>query len=325
MKLSVIIPVYNTKISFVDECISSCINKGYEVIVINDGSNIDYSNILDKYKDIKYVKTNNKGLSAARNLGMLIATGEYIFFLDSDDTIIEKGINTMLKNTNNNEIVLSKIYINKNNKINENYSFYNESFKIKNKRELISSILLLNQKFTCVDTVWAKLYNRSFLEKNNIKFNTNIKNSEDVLFNYECYSKANNIYFCNDYSYLYRVNPSSVCRSYIPDLDKRFISFINEFNKYLESNNIYEPLFKEHIFRVVRRLFRKYYHYSENYEDFSSKIKNIINEDIIMDCLKDINIEKLNEDKKILIKSLNNKNVNELYNISKQARIMDLK
>ena len=325
MKLSVIIPVYNTAPNFVDECISSCINKGYEVIVVNDGSTIDYSQLLSKYKSIKYIKTNNRGLSAARNLGMFLATGEYIFFLDSDDILIEDGINSMLKNTINNEIVLSKIYINKNGNINQNYSFYNESFKIKDKEELIKSILLLDQKFTCVDTVWAKLYNRSFLEKNNITFNTNIRNSEDVLFNYECYSKANDIYFCNDYSYLYRVNSSSVCRSYINDLDKRFIAFINEFYLYLQKNNIDELLFKDHIFRVVRRLFRKYYHYCDNYEDFCNKIQNILNENVIMECLKEIDIENLNEDKKLLIKNLNNKNINELYNISKNARIKDLK
>ncbi len=325
MKLSVIIPIYNTAADFVFECLSTCVNKGYEVIVIDDGSSLDYSNIFNKFKSIKYVKTSNKGLSAARNLGMLLATGEYIFFLDSDDMILEDGVNTMLSKASNNEIVLSKIYINENAKISGNYSFYSKSFQVVDKEELVRSIFLLGQKFTCVDTVWAKLYNRSFLEKNNIKFNTNLKNGEDILFNYECYMRANNIYFCNDYSYVYRVNDLSVCRSYVEDLDLRFITFIREFNLFFEKNNIDEPLFKEHVFRVVRRLFRKYYHYCDNYEDFCNIIKNIFNEDIIMDCLSEIDGKEMNNDKKLLLRTLNNRNIDELYNISRNARIMDLK
>lgn len=325
MKVSIIIPIYNTNPIYVEECISSCINKGYEIIVINDGSSIDYSNILNQYSTIKYIKTPNRGLSAARNLGMLMSKGEYIFFLDSDDMIIEDGINTMIKNSNNNDIVLSKIHINRVGNINKNYCFYDGSFKIKDKRELIESILLLNQKFTSVDTVWAKLYKRDFIEKNNIKFNPKLRNSEDVMFNYECYTKANNIYFCDDISYLYRVNSSSVCQSYVKDLDKRFNIFINEFYNYLKNNNIEESLFNDHVFRVVRRVFRKYYYYLDNYEDFCNKINNILNDEIIMECLKQINIEYLNEDQKQLIKNLNNKNLNNLYSISRNAKILDLK
>ena len=83
-------------------------------------------------------------------------------------------------------------------------------------------------------------------------------------------------------------------------------------------------LFKDHVFRVVCRLFRKYYNYCENYEDFLKKIQNILNEEIIMECLKLIDVHELNEDKQILIKNLNNKNVNALYDISKKVNIMNL-
>ena len=257
MNLSVIIPIYNTSIEYVKSCIASCANKGYEVIVIDDGSSIDYSQVLSKYKNIKYVKTQNKGLSAARNLGMSLATKKYITFLDSDDLIIPTGINKMLDKAEYNDIVLSKIYIYKNNILKPNYNFYDTSFKVEDKTELIKSIMILNQKFTSVDTVWAKIYKKDFLDKNNIIFNTKVRNGEDVLFNYECYHKTDDIYFQNDISYLYRVNDQSVCHSFVKDLDKRFMAFLKEFRSLIINNNIDDPLFHDHVYRVIRRLFRK--------------------------------------------------------------------
>lgn len=186
-------------------------------------------------------------------------------------------------------------------------------------------LLLLNQKFTCIDTVWAKLYNRSFLNNNNIVFNSKLQNGEDILFNYECYTKTDKIYFCNEYSYVYRTNPFSVCQTYFDDLDKRIIILLNEFNFFLQKNQIDEPLFNEFAFRVVCRLFRKYYNYCSSYEIFSEKIENLFNNDIVIKCLNELNDENLLKDKKLLLKELKCQNKINFYNMSKCSHEMNLK
>lgn len=93
LKISVIIPVYNAEI-FLSKCIESVLFQSYqnwELILINDGSTDNSSQICDFYvlKDnrIKVIHKQNQGVSAARNSGLDVAVGEYICFIDSDDVI----------------------------------------------------------------------------------------------------------------------------------------------------------------------------------------------------------------------------------------------
>ena len=91
--VSAIIPVYNSE-QFLEECIESLRNqtlKEIEMIFINDGSTDNSLEILNKYEKIdsriKVINQNNSGPSVARNIGIEVATGEYISFIDSDDWI----------------------------------------------------------------------------------------------------------------------------------------------------------------------------------------------------------------------------------------------
>lgn len=89
MKLSVIICLYNTNKEYFEKCLNSvCTStlKDFEVIVIDDGSSIDYSEIIEKYHPV-YVKTNNRGHLAARTYGLMLAKGEYVAYVDSDDSV----------------------------------------------------------------------------------------------------------------------------------------------------------------------------------------------------------------------------------------------
>lgn len=98
MKVSVIVPVYNTS-KYLDKCISSLINQtleDIEIIVINDGSLDNSDNVMKKYlsnKKIRYFKRTNHGIGDTRNFGIENANGEYIGFVDSDDYV---DVNTYL-------------------------------------------------------------------------------------------------------------------------------------------------------------------------------------------------------------------------------------
>jgi glycosyltransferase involved in cell wall biosynthesis len=88
--VSVIIPTYNYG-RFLSDCINSVLRQTYrntEIIIVDDGSSDNTADVVKKFKNtIKYLYQDNKGLSAARNTGLRVASGEYIQFLDSDDLL----------------------------------------------------------------------------------------------------------------------------------------------------------------------------------------------------------------------------------------------
>ena len=92
-KISVIIPIYNVE-KYLSQCLESLLNQTYtdwEAICVNDGSSDGCEEIVKQYAErdprIKIITQDNQGLSMARNNGLKKATGDYIYFLDSDDSI----------------------------------------------------------------------------------------------------------------------------------------------------------------------------------------------------------------------------------------------
>lgn len=115
MKLSVIIPVYNTE-KYIEKCLNSIANqtmKDLEIIIVNDGSKDKSEEVINQWMesnkniDAKYFKKENGGLSDARNFGVKKATGRYISFVDSDD-YLEKDLYKNLEKYMDQEIDLIK-------------------------------------------------------------------------------------------------------------------------------------------------------------------------------------------------------------------------
>lgn len=106
MKLSIIIPIYKVE-AYIKKCLLSCINQGnaslskdYEIICVNDGSpdkSVEIAkSLIINLKGVVWVEQSNQGLSAARNKGLSLATGEYVWFVDSDDWIESDSISSIL-------------------------------------------------------------------------------------------------------------------------------------------------------------------------------------------------------------------------------------
>lgn len=165
LKLSIIIPVYNVE-QYVSRCIMSCIeqdNFSYEIIVVNDGS-VDKSleivqSLAEKYHNIFVVSQENSGPGAARNKGLSLAKGEYVWFIDSDDWIDSNCLNDIIEQLDEIDVLAMGYKYIEDDKI----SIINVSDdKAKSGRQLMLSYIFMANPFY--------IYKRSFLEINNLCF-----------------------------------------------------------------------------------------------------------------------------------------------------------
>lgn len=181
MKVSVIVPVYNTE-KYLKNCIDSLLKQNfedYEIIVINDLSPGDAEEIIKSYNDKKivYIKNKtNKGIGYNRNLGIKKAKGEYVCFIDSDDYVKEDFISKMYNYSKENNLDLCVCdYVNVDEEGNKLKEFNLSDFCITNYEE--------NNKILCEINLapWNKLYKKDMLVKNKIEFSETLK-YEDLSF-----------------------------------------------------------------------------------------------------------------------------------------------
>ena len=181
MKVSVIVPVYNTE-KYLKNCIDSLLKQNfedYEIIVINDLSPGNAEEIIKSYNDKKivYIKNKtNKGIGYNRNLGIKKAKGEYVCFIDSDDYVKEDFISKMYNYSKENNLDLCVCdYINVDEKGNTLEEFNLSNFGITNYEE--------NNKILCEINLGPcnKLFKKDMLIKNKIEFSEKLK-YEDLSF-----------------------------------------------------------------------------------------------------------------------------------------------
>lgn len=209
--ISIIIPVYKAE-TFFDECVSSILAQSYEdfeLILVDDGSPDKCPELCDKWaatdSRIKVIHKSNGGVSSARNSGLEIASGDYICFVDSDDTLPENGLHILMKSIEqrNVEVVFGAFQFQYGDRLLPHASRLPEGkyqFKdvLKNFIDdgTLSGFLLGS---TC-----AALYKREIILKNHLRFVEGLKNNEDGLFNFELALLANSFAVINTPVYNYR-------------------------------------------------------------------------------------------------------------------------
>lgn len=221
MKISVIIPVYNSS-TYLRKCLDSVVNqtlKDIEIIVINDGSTDDSKNIIEeyscKYKNINFIDQENKGIGKTRNIGIKKATGEYITFVDSDDYIKENMLEEYYKyaKKHNFDLVIGS-YIKKIN--NKEIIFENNKFKTGNVKTTPQILYLIEYG------PWAKLYKREMLINNNIYFDEKRK-YEDMPFVSKALLKSKLIGQITEPYYYYIIHNNSETTT----MDKRVFDILD--------------------------------------------------------------------------------------------------
>lgn len=173
INISIIIPAYNSE-KYIERCIKSLSMQDmspeeYEAIIINDGSTDQTPSIIEKlshqYSFIRHISTKNNGVSAARNRGIKEAVGEYLLFLDADDSICSNCLqNIYLEASKNNLDMMLMNYQN----ILSNKQLAEMAYHVsRNNEEIVSGKqFLLRESYPVM--VYSFAYRRSFILKNNL-------------------------------------------------------------------------------------------------------------------------------------------------------------
>lgn len=210
LKVSVIVPVYNVE-KYLERCLNSILNQTYknlEIICVNDGSTDKSLCILEKFASddnrFKIINKSNGGLSSARNAGLAIASGQFAFFLDSDDWIDKETIFDMLDKAvtyNVDSVVCNVINIPENNSCipicKSNQAWVNSYLK-----EEGTYFLSKNLKKELLSLSCNKLYKMDIIRKYNVKFPVGIIH-EDEVFLWAYFIHTSKYYFIpkNYYNY----------------------------------------------------------------------------------------------------------------------------
>lgn len=219
--ISIVLPVYNVE-DYLRECLDSILLQSYtnfELLCINDGSNDSSLDILLEYKNrdkrVKIITQENKGLSIARNVGIRNATGEYICFVDSDDTLVPEALCVLNDAIERNQC---QIITYENNVIYENsellkkenkdayYYVSNDYSQVEKGRKLFSKKIMNNDY---VESAWLMLINRDWLMNQKIEFEPGAL-FEDSVFSLECYFRCDSMKHIKKKLYNYRVRQNSI-------------------------------------------------------------------------------------------------------------------
>ena len=325
-KISIIVPVYNNE-NYLPETLYSILKQSMieemEVVMIDDGSTDNSRYIVEEYAldyDNFYAyHTKNEGTSIARNLGFELAKGEYVMFLDSDDIILPDRCEKLYE--------LAK----------KNDSDFVSSFGMRLTRYNFYGSLIYNNAYKNIecqaenivfeempDLIWDtfctnKLYKKSFLDENNIRFIPKMK-YEDIPFALKAYSLGNNISLTKDTSYLWRIrqdNTSSVTQQHqkYENFEDR-IKMIRLCYDMAQKRNFNDKIKRELFFRWIDYdliLYLKIFH-QFNEEDHLKIIEEIIK---ILELVPMELMDKLNSIKKIMYKMVEKRDTDSLCDFSK--------
>ena len=278
--VSVIIPVYNVE-KYLRECIDSVINQTYknlEIILVDDGSTDSSGKICDEYveKDerITAIHQKNGGLSQARNRGLEESTGEYIYFLDSDDYISLDAIEKLyaIAETQKPDFVffdaISFEDSSKGFDIEQRYK-RNKIYNVNSGPNTLS-VMQKNKEYH--SAVYLMFFDKTFIESSSLRFVPNIL-YEDLVFTYQAYCKAEKVAQCCEALYFRRYRPNSIMTS--QKSQKNFFSMHQVFKEIVlcSSDIANEPFAEEYISRCAFNVFNIY-------ENLNFKDKKICRKEI---------------------------------------------
>lgn len=305
--VSIIIPAYNCE-SYIHKCIETVISQSYkniEIIIINDGSLDKTEEIIKKYLEvdnrIRYIKQKNSGPSVARNNGIEKSSGEYLMFIDSDDTVNSFYVEKLLKKIINERYDIACCgYIDKSKygiiKLND---FWKEKANL-DKDEFISCVCS-----GVGGVLWGKIFKRDIIIKKNIRMNSNIFMCEDLIFILEYCQYSNSFGVINENLYYYnRMNENSISSNIDISYLDNYVVLITKITELLTALNVDKDKIKSIqilkvqslAYRVITSESNKYLK-NKNKNNFINNIKIVLESHLInkykCNFIGDSNLKKI--------------------------------
>ena len=235
MKISVIIPVYNVE-KYIRRCLLSvkdqkCEDFNIECLIVDDcspdGSMTIVRDLIEKNDDKSITFTiisheKNKGLSEARNSGIKASTGDYLYFIDSDDDILENTFARYYSYLH--EYPFVDVIMG--NSLEREYNLLTNT--------TVTYLSLISDKQTIIYNLlcrkidrhaWNKLIRRSFIVDNNLFFDTGLL-YEDVTWTYRLFTTVSSVLIVPELTYMYEYNPSSIVHTHAKRSSKILWSFV---------------------------------------------------------------------------------------------------
>ena len=293
-KFSIIIPVYNVE-KYIDGCLKSVMNqtfKDYEVIVVNDGTKDNSMNIVKKY-DVKVIEQKNQGLSAARNTGVKHAKGDYLIFLDSDDSWNKDLLKELSKSIKNNPDVV-RFQIQETYENSDDLKQFNEqSFEDKNGVEAFKII----SSYHFIENAWCYAIRRDYYKKNKFTFKVGTIHEDYgltplIIIKAE---KVNSIEYIG-YNYLQRQGSIMSSTAYekiqkrVGDMYEHYLFLISEIDKTKLDSKVFKSYAANNILLKLFEL---------NKEDYKEYLKRAKKDKIVNNLLADTLARKI---KKLIVR-----------------------
>lgn len=222
VKVSVIIPVFNVE-KYLEECLESILAqsmKEIEIICVNDGSIDNSLNILRKYEaeypQIKVLDQLNGGQSAARNRALSCASGEYVYFMDSDDLLTSRALEELYQVSSEKQLDIlyfsgtsffeDKELAKKHKGFVNNYYRKGDYTEVRDGQKMLVTLIDNGDYFV---SPCLQLIRRAFLDQNNLRFYEGIIH-EDNCFSFQALLLAEKVFCVNDIYFYRRVRGASV-------------------------------------------------------------------------------------------------------------------
>lgn len=272
MMLSIIIPVYNTEL-YLRECLDSILNqtiKGYEIIIINDGSVDGSKKIIMEYckafNNILYFEQENSGQGTARNIGIEKSSGKYLYFMDSDDYLVSGKLKEMLEFVNHEN--LDAVFFDGDSFLHErpeeklqgfDYVRTKEYGRYESGEQLLAS---LSQRNEVIISPCLYIVKSDVIKENNLLFPDRIKH-EDEYFTLSVFLYIKSCYHSKEIVFMRRLRQNSTMTNTnkIPSLNgytKVLEFFDNTYTNHIFKSEDGEKAYFKKINQLVKAAFRTY-------------------------------------------------------------------
>jgi glycosyltransferase involved in cell wall biosynthesis len=328
IKVSIIVPVYNAE-KKLHECIKSILSSSLqdiELILVDDGSQDNSYLLCKKIAEVDdrvvLIQKGNEGAGLARNAGIEIAKGEYLGFVDADDYIDSNMYEKMYNYAalSNADIAMCGVYrVGNYGYRQELYLPYEdgEQFDRESIKEKVIPLLIAPKVESKVGEVivramWCRIFKRSLLFDNNIKF-TNHGNGQDWIFTLNATYLSNKMVIVKEPMYYYRYNQlETLSKRYTEDIFERHIALQKSIIEILSRNNASTSLIKRmdqikrhDVFWVIRMIISRYN--AVSFKNKLKQVKDILNHSETIKVFNNINWSELSFQQGVLYFLIKNK------------------